>query len=66
MSGKRIIWFVLFALLLIGWMGCGKKAPPRLPEKSSSLILATKAPRHERANDYQQRRLSYDHWIRVD
>jgi hypothetical protein len=47
MSGKRIIGLFLFVSLLIFQMGCGKKAPPTLPEKSSFLPSAAKTPRHE-------------------
>jgi predicted small lipoprotein YifL len=35
-SIKGIIRFLIFSLLLIVLMGCGRKAPPSLPEKPSS------------------------------
>lgn len=47
MSGKVITWFFFFLSLLIILMGCGRKAPPTLPEKPSSLTSATKARRHQ-------------------
>lgn len=47
MSGKGITWLLFFILLLFISMGCGRKAPPTLPEKPSSLTSATKARRHE-------------------
>jgi predicted small lipoprotein YifL len=39
MSGKGIKWLLFFLLLLFILMGCGRKGPPTLPEKSSSLII---------------------------
>jgi len=57
MRGKRIIWVFCFTLLLMGAMGCGKKAPPRLPEKSSLLTFATKAQRHEGTKGREQNNL---------
>ncbi|MBW1691705.1 MAG: hypothetical protein DRG87_00315 [Deltaproteobacteria bacterium] len=39
MSGKGITWLLFFFLLLLIVMGCGRKAPPTLPEKPSSLSL---------------------------
>lgn len=39
MRKKGMIWFFFFLSLLIILMGCGRKAPPTLPEKPSSLSL---------------------------
>lgn len=39
MSIKGIMRFFFFLSLLIMLMGCGRKAPPTLPEKPSSRIL---------------------------
>jgi len=39
MSGKGIIRVLFFILLFTLLMGCGRKAPPTLPEKPSSLSL---------------------------
>ena len=38
MRRKGILWFFFFLSLLIIVLGCGRKAPPTLPEKPSSLI----------------------------
>ncbi len=38
MSGKGVTWLLFFFLMLLILMGCGRKAPPTLPEKPSSLI----------------------------
>ena len=47
MRGRGITWLLFFSLMLLIVMGCGRKAPPTLPEKPSSLTSATKARRHE-------------------
>jgi hypothetical protein len=39
MSGKGIKWLLFFLSMLFILMGCGRKGPPTLPEKSSSLII---------------------------
>jgi predicted small lipoprotein YifL len=39
MSGRAITWLFFVFLLLLIVMGCGRKAPPTLPEKPSSLSL---------------------------
>jgi predicted small lipoprotein YifL len=43
MKGRGITWLLFFSLMLLIVMGCGRKAPPTLPEEPSSLTSATKA-----------------------
>jgi predicted small lipoprotein YifL len=38
---KAVLRFVFLLLLLGVFLGCGRKAPPTLPEKSSSIINMT-------------------------
>jgi len=40
MRGKTIMRFLFLIPLVIVLMGCGRKGPPTLPEKHSSIIKA--------------------------
>ena len=39
MIARGITWLLFFSLMFFMVMGCGRKGPPTLPEKPSSLSL---------------------------
>ena len=38
MSKRNVLWLLALVLLLVVPAGCGRKGPPSLPQKPSSLL----------------------------
>ena len=61
MSGKGVTWLLFFFLLLLIVMGCGRKAPPTLPEKPSSMIWKLETGNSIQKEVYLLKKLLFSH-----